>query len=53
MYKEFSEYRGKFVCHECKELVLIARFYGKTTMDITWLCSKKHLSRVNLNVKGY
>ena len=53
MYKDFSEYRGKFFCHTCKEEVLIARFYKDTTKDITWLCSKKHLSKVSLIVKSY
>lgn len=53
MYKDFSEYRGKFFCHTCKEAVLIARFYRDTTKDLTWLCSRKHLSKVSLNVKGY
>jgi len=47
MYKNFSEYRGKFFCHSCKQLVLIARFY-REDMKLTWLCSNRHMSEVIL-----
>ena len=48
----FSEYSGKFVCQECKQEVYNARFYTKT-YDLTWMCNNKHLSKVNLYVRGY
>ena len=48
----FSEYSGKFVCQECKQEVDNARFYIKT-YDLTWMCIDKHLSKINLYVKGY
>jgi len=50
---KFIVAKGKFPCHRCKEIVPEVRLY-KDTMDLTWMCSKKHLSKVNLNKKkGY
>lgn len=49
---KFSIYQGTFVCQECKAQVLEARFYLKS-YDLTWMCSEKHLSKVNLYTKGY
>jgi uncharacterized protein YjaG (DUF416 family) len=50
--RKFSSYRGKFVCQKCKKEVLEARLYQET-LDLTWMCEDKHLSKVNFNVKGY
>lgn len=49
---KFSEYPGKFICHQCKSEVYLARFYRKT-YDLTWMCGEKHLSKINLYVRGY
>lgn len=48
----YSIYSGKFVCQECKSEVFEARFYF-SSYDLTWMCSSKHLSKVNLYVRGY
>lgn len=51
--KAFSLYHGVFTCQRCKEDVTQARFWYDTK-DITWMCSNKHISKVNLSVKkGY
>jgi hypothetical protein len=41
----FSIYSGKFPCHTCKEEVLSLRLW-KQSLELTWMCSKKHLSKV-------
>lgn len=48
----YSEYRGIFKCLTCKKDVTMARFYSET-LDLTWLCSDGHMSKVNFNIKGY
>lgn len=47
MDKKYSIYPGKFPCHTCKEEVLSMRVWLETT-DVTWMCSKKHISKVRL-----
>lgn len=49
---KFTEYSGKFVCHQCKKEVNSARFYSKT-YDLTWMCENRHLSKINLYTRGY
>ena len=49
---KYSKYAGVFVCQHCKAEVLEARFYNRS-YDLTWMCSDKHLSKVNLYSKGY
>lgn len=49
---KYSKYFGKFICHQCKAEVGEARFYRKT-YDLTWMCNDKHLSKVNLYIRGY
>jgi hypothetical protein len=49
---KYSLVNGKFSCHTCKEEVLSLRLYEETG-DITWMCSKKHLSKVEFRKKGY
>lgn len=49
---KFSIYDGQFICQQCKSDVSIARFYFDT-FDFTWMCQLKHLSKVNLYVRGY
>lgn len=41
---KFSIYSGKFPCHTCKEEVSSIRLW-KETLELTWMCSKKHISR--------
>jgi hypothetical protein len=45
--KKFSVYPGKFPCHTCKEEVGTIRVWLETT-DVTWMCTKKHISKVRL-----
>jgi uncharacterized protein YjaG (DUF416 family) len=45
--RPFSVYSGKFNCQKCNELVHKARLW-KDTADVTWQCSKKHISKVCL-----
>jgi hypothetical protein len=47
---KYDVYQGKFPCHTCKEVVSTLRFYPETK-DLTWLCSKNHMSKVSLNTK--
>ena len=48
----FNTYPGKFPCKTCKEEVKTIRIYTKTGIG-TWLCSKKHLSEVEVYQVGY
>jgi hypothetical protein len=43
----FSTYPGKFPCKQCEEEVKSLRLWIETG-DATWMCSNKHLSRVQL-----
>jgi len=45
--QNFSTYEGKWPCKTCQEIVKILRLYVETG-DATWMCSQKHISRVNL-----
>jgi hypothetical protein len=45
--KNFSTYEGKWFCKTCQEIVKILRLYTETG-DATWMCSQKHISKVNL-----
>jgi hypothetical protein len=47
MSNNFIVFKGKFICHECKEEVFSLRLW-KDTANITWICSQKHISRVPL-----
>jgi hypothetical protein len=44
---KFTIYPGKFLCRECKEEVKSMRLWFETG-DATWMCSQKHLSKVQL-----
>jgi hypothetical protein len=48
--KTFSTYPGKFLCQRCKEEVPTLRLWIDT-LDLTWQCSRKHVSRVSLAKK--
>jgi hypothetical protein len=43
----FSIYQGKFPCQTCKEEVSSLRLWLES-LELTWMCSKKHLSRAAL-----
>jgi hypothetical protein len=43
----YTVYKGKFLCHDCKMEVFSLRLYPETK-EITWMCKEKHLSKVNL-----
>lgn len=45
--KPFSIYNGKFLCQRCGEQVSTLRVWHDT-LDATWQCSKKHVSKVVL-----
>jgi hypothetical protein len=47
---KYTIYGGKFKCHSCDETVASLRSYPETK-ELTWMCSSKHLSRVDLNTK--
>ncbi len=42
----YTIYRGKFLCHTCKEEVGTLRLYPETK-EVTWMCKEKHLSKVS------
>lgn len=48
----YSEYPGQYFCHTCKSIADVARFYY-SSFDLTWMCSNRHLSKVNLDARGY
>lgn len=47
---KYNIYTGKFKCQQCGADVSSIRSYPENK-ELTWMCSEKHLSRVNLNVK--
>lgn len=50
MANKYYVTHGQFPCHTCKEVVPSLRFYQETK-ELTWMCSKQHLSIVSLDVK--
>jgi hypothetical protein len=52
MHNKFTTYPGKFPCKTCKEEVSIMRFYKDTGMA-SWMCSSKHISKIQLCQVGY
>ena len=47
MSRDFKVYEGKWTCKTCSEVVLNLRLWPDSG-DATWMCSQKHLSKVNL-----
>jgi hypothetical protein len=45
--KKFSTYSGKFPCKICQEEVIVLRYWIESG-EATWMCSKKHISKVGL-----
>ena len=48
--QSFQIIRGKFDCQRCSEEVTSLRLWYDT-LDLTWQCSKKHISKVNISKK--
>ena len=44
---KFKTFEGQWPCHTCKEVVPILRLWLETA-DVTWMCSNKHISKVQL-----
>jgi hypothetical protein len=47
--EKFKVFSGEFYCQECKERVNSLRLWLESA-DLTWMCTKKHISRVPLIV---
>jgi hypothetical protein len=47
---KYSVYHGIFKCQECGKEVSSLRLYPDTK-ELTWMCSEKHMSTVNLNTR--
>ena len=47
MSEKFKIFSGKFPCKECNEEVKSLRLWVDSA-DLTWMCSQKHLSKVQL-----
>jgi hypothetical protein len=47
---KYSVYPGKFKCQECGKDVMSLRSYSESK-ELTWMCSEKHLSKINLSLK--
>jgi hypothetical protein len=47
MSEKFKIFAGKFVCKKCNEEVKSLRLWLDSA-DVTWMCSQKHISRVQL-----
>lgn len=48
--KPFTYIQGKFVCQRCGEEVSSLRLWFNT-LDLTWQCTRKHVSKVNISKK--
>jgi hypothetical protein len=46
----YEIFNGKFPCHTCKEEVKNLRMYLETG-QLTWMCSKNHISSVSLRAE--
>lgn len=44
---KFKTFSGQFICQKCKEEVNSVRLWSETA-NLTWMCSKKHISKVPL-----
>ena len=50
MSEKFKTFTGKFTCQKCNEVVGTCRLWNETK-DVTWMCSKKHISKVGMMPK--
>jgi hypothetical protein len=51
MPENFFLYKGQFYCQKCNDEVSTCRLW-KETRDLTWMCNKKHISKISLIPKG-
>lgn len=49
---KYTTYQGKFLCKTCDKTVTTMRFYKQTGIG-SWMCSEKHLSKVQVCTIGY
>ena len=47
MFERFSTFTGQFYCQKCNEVVDACRLWNETK-DVTWMCSKKHMSKISM-----
>lgn len=47
MSERFSIFSGQFTCQKCNEIAGTCRLWIETK-DVTWMCSKKHISKVSM-----
>ena len=47
MAEKFKVYPSKSLCQKCEEPVSSIRLWLETA-DVTWMCSKKHISKVSI-----
>jgi hypothetical protein len=45
--QKFKVFHGTFLCKSCNEEVKTIRLWIETA-DVTWMCSKKHVTKVSL-----
>lgn len=49
---KYTTYKGKFLCKTCDKEVYSMRVYSSTGIG-SWMCSDKHLSKVQIYTVGY
>jgi len=47
MSDKFTIFAGKFNCQKCDEIIDVCRLWNETK-DVTWMCSKKHISKISM-----
>lgn len=47
MSEKFKTFTGQFTCQKCNDVVDVCRLWFETK-DVTWMCAKKHISKVNM-----
>ena len=47
MSEKFKTFTGQFICQKCNDIVDVCRLWFETK-DVTWMCAKKHISKVSM-----
>lgn len=47
MSEKFTTFTGKFTCQKCSDVVDTCRLWFETK-DVTWMCNKKHISKISM-----
>lgn len=47
MSEKFTTFKGQFTCQKCSDVVDVCRLWFETK-DVTWMCNKKHISKVSM-----